>query len=208
MTEPAIELVPLDWRNVAAAQRLATRIFPREARAIFQSLVGSLLPDLLRSILGNHAIIDVAYYIAIAPGQNDCMVGLTGLYRLRHQPSDVWLGWYGVAVHRRHGGFGRAILRATIGRARSRGQATLRLWTTMHPTWTTAAIKLYREFGFVPQSTGYTYYGHAVQIHSLGLKGPATSLDPANIPAAFIGADRRKLAPIANPRLANTTPIS
>jgi GNAT superfamily N-acetyltransferase len=194
MTAPAIELVPLDWRNIAAAQRLAARIFPLEAWAVFRSLAGSLSPGAVRSILiGDNAIINVAYDVAIVPGENAGLVGLTGLYRLRHQPSDVWLGWYGVAAHRRGCGFGRAILQATIERARSRGHETLRLWTTVHPTLTTAAIELYRAVGFVPQSTGYIYYGHAVQIYSLGLKASATLLDPANISTAFAGADRRKL---------------
>ena len=77
--------------------------------------------------------------------------------------------------------------------AQSRGYKTLRLWTTAGSDRTAAAIGLYRAFGFVPQSTGYAYYGQAVEIFSLGLAGPAEPLDLGDIASILAGADRYKL---------------
>ena len=193
MTEAAVDLVPLGWRNIASAQHLAAGIFPHEARMIFRNLVGSLLPRSLLPIVGGKGLASATYQVAIASGSQDRVVGLAGLYMLCDQPSVAWLGWYGVDARCRGRGLGRTILRATIDEARSRNHETLRLWTTANPTLTVAATELYRAFGFVRQCTDYVYYGHAVEIYSLAFKNAPTLLDPTKMPAVFVGAERRGL---------------
>jgi GNAT superfamily N-acetyltransferase len=194
MSETVFELIPLDWYNLARAQRLGTRIFPREASAIFRSLVGSLLPRRLQPLCCDKAIADATYNVAILSGHKHRAAGLTGLYTLRDRPSEAWLGWYGVDACWRGCGLGRAILAATIDQARSQGYRTLRLWTIAGSTRTAAAIRLYRTTGFTSQSTGYVYHGYPVEIYSLALTANDSLRNAGTIPAVLAGANPRELA--------------
>jgi GNAT superfamily N-acetyltransferase len=188
-----IELVPLGWLNLPSAAQLAMRIFPQEAWNIFTSLAASLLPAPLRHIVGGATIDEMGYYLAAFPGKKGQAVGMTGLYTLQQRPKEIWLGWYGVEPRRRGCGIGRAVLKASIDLAQNHASSTLRLWTTDNPL-TVAATKLYREFGFIPQNTGYAYYGRAVIVYSLALERQKITLAPS-LPDHFAGAVRRHLRP-------------
>jgi GNAT superfamily N-acetyltransferase len=200
MSAAELALIPLRWNNLLTARHVAVRIFPRESRAISCGLVASLLPRSLQPFFVDPEMTHAAYELAIKPREEHPVVGLTGLYTLRAWPSDVWLGWYGLDARWRGHGLGGALLRATIEQARDRGHETLRLWTTGESSWTAAAIRLYRAFGFVSQSTGYAYHGDPVEIYSFGLRGPAKPLALTDFASILVAADRGKLTAIDRQR--------
>jgi GNAT superfamily N-acetyltransferase len=133
---------------------------------------------------------EVRYYAAMKTHQ---IVGLTGLYTLASDPTEVWIGWFGIDERMRGQGLGHELLKATVTLACSNGYETLRLWTTNNPDFTAAANRLYKAFDFVPESIGVKYYGSPVLIYSRALKGGRPSPFHGSIPKMLVGADFRKV---------------
>ena len=186
----SINLVPLGWLSVWPAWRVARGIFAYQAGSIWSSFVSSLLPRALWSANRQATIEKANCYLATKAGE---LVGVTGLYTLVGQPTEIWVGWYGVDAKIRGQGIGREILHLTIDLARKDGYETLRLWTTDNPDLTSAANRLYKELGFVPEATDLTYHDHPVLICSRALNGGRPSPCRASMPKALVGADFRKV---------------
>ncbi len=58
------------------------------------------------------------------------VIGTTGLYTMKNDPTAQWLGWMSVDPDHRGQGIGRALLHHAIGTARSEGTEMLRLYTS------------------------------------------------------------------------------
>ncbi len=69
------------------------------------------------------------YYVV--KGDDKKIIALTGLYNsYKHEPGDIWLGWYGVLPDYRGKGVGREVLKLTMEKAREMGYKKFKLWTT------------------------------------------------------------------------------
>ena len=90
----------------------------------------------------------MSYWTAASPGTPKRIHGVTGLEEYLEDPPDrVRLGWFGTVPESRGKGFGRAILKRTIAKARTLGRDRLRLWTTMSADEVPAQV-MYEDFGF------------------------------------------------------------
>ena len=87
------------------------------------------------------------------------VIGLTGLYRRKGDPSDlVWLSWYCIRSDERGRGGGRKLLEWTINEVRDRGYKIFRVYTSDDPT-EAIAQELYEQLGFkiVGEKVGENY---------------------------------------------------
>jgi len=87
-------------------------------------------------------------YIAIA---NQQAIGVTGLYRQMHTPSQiVWVGWFGVRPNYRRRGFASIMMDELKDLAR--GFNFKELWVFTEPD-NEAALGCYRKAGFIEVDT-------------------------------------------------------
>lgn len=132
------------------ALNAAFRIFekPEDQLAIEEDYRMSLEPERFEEERRAKGINTEKYWIATKSKKSHDVAGITGLETKVGDPDDVaWLGWFGVVPEYRGKGYGRALLKKTISKARLVGFDKLRLWTTTAPE-EIAAQDMYEEFGF------------------------------------------------------------
>lgn len=136
--------IPLTEKYLASTVKMVNKVFPQDADAIWnpeKSLPLSLRPQ---SELKEDAFVD--YWIVL--DDNDEIIAVTGMYRLKDDPEDVvWLGWYCIRADQRGKGFGRKLLNWTTEKAKERGFKKMRLYTSTDPNEAVAQI-LYEKEGF------------------------------------------------------------
>lgn len=131
---------------IAAAQRIFTE--PADTKAIARDYEMSLNPEMHQEELAENGFNSLKYWFVNKTKKSGEIVGITGLETRLGDPEDMaWLGWFGVVPEARGKGFGRAILKKTIAKARSIGFERLRLWTTAAPS-EIAAQDMYEDFDF------------------------------------------------------------
>jgi len=176
----------LSFGNIWRAWRIASEIFESDSRSILNDYVGSLLPASYRPSSFRNAIEHVHYYLAF---DGSDAVGVSGLYVLRDQPDEAWVGWYGVSPALRGRGMGRALLLSTIELARSHGHKVLRLWTTENFDLTIRANEMYKRMGFSDHRTIYRYDGQfPILTYSLALTEPCELAYRGSMIKAFVGS--------------------
>ncbi|KND47722.1 MAG: hypothetical protein AB201_02175 [Parcubacteria bacterium C7867-006] len=136
--------IPLTEKYLEAAVKMVDEVFPQDLDAIWnpeKSLPLSLRPQ---SELKQDVFVD--YWIVL--NDNDEIIGVTGMYRLKEDPEDVvWLGWYCIRADQRGRGLGRELLNWTIDKAKERGFKKMKLYTSTDPNEAAAQI-LYDKLDF------------------------------------------------------------
>jgi putative acetyltransferase len=139
--------IPLSEKYLEQTIKLASEIFPDNVEKIWnpdRSFTFSLRQDPGPDEWRNQN--RPRYWIIV--NNEDEVVGVTGLYRMEGDPSDVvWLGWYCVRPDQRGKGVGRKLLEWTIEKARSEGFKKLKLYTSTSPN-EARAQELYEKLGF------------------------------------------------------------
>ena len=85
--------------------------------------------------------LDAKYWLAI---EDDRVVGSCGLY-FEDDPTEGWMGWFGVAAGYRKNGYGDTMLNHVERQALKKGASRLSLWTGKSNT---TAHKFYQARGF------------------------------------------------------------
>lgn len=145
-----IKLRGLSPSMFSHALNAAFKIFerPEDQRAIEEDYRMSLEPERFEEERRVKGINTEKYWVATKSKKSHDVAGITGLETKVGDPDDVaWLGWFGVVPEHRGKGYGRALLKKTISKARLIGFEKLRLWTTTAPE-EIAAQDMYEEFGF------------------------------------------------------------
>ncbi len=136
--------IPLTEKYLNAAIKMVDEVFPQDIEAIWnpeKSLPLSLRPQ---SELKEDVFVD--YWIVL--NDNNEIIGVTGMYRLKDDSEDVvWLGWYCIRADQRGKGLGRELLTWTTNKAIERGFKKMRLYTSTDPNEAVAQI-LYEKEGF------------------------------------------------------------
>src|SRR6185369_15566583 len=96
--------IPLSEKYLEATVKMVNEIFPNDGEAIWNP--EKSLPLSLRSQSELKEDVFVDYWIVL--DEQDEVIGVTGIYKLKEDPGDVvWLEWYGVRVDQRGRGLGR-----------------------------------------------------------------------------------------------------
>lgn len=145
-----VKLRPLSVEVLSNATAVAQRIFiePKDSAAIAREYEMSVHPGEYSDEIEKSGFKSLKYWFVNQAKKPKKIVGITGLETRIEDPDDIaWLGWFGVVPEVRGKGFGRAILKKTISKARSIGFDRLRLWTTTSSS-EVAAQDMYEDFNF------------------------------------------------------------
>jgi ribosomal protein S18 acetylase RimI-like enzyme len=158
---PHIQPVPLSRYYIGNAIKAAEAVFPDEIGTDaepYKMFTASLDPDSYRVMwLDPVKVQELNYWLLT---KDDDVQAFSGLYhRVGEHPDKLWLGWFGVIPNLRGQGYGKALLRWTISRAKVQGGRSLSLYTSDVDN-EIAAQSLYDKFGFETYKTepkdGYT----------------------------------------------------
>jgi GNAT superfamily N-acetyltransferase len=134
---------PVQKSNVLQAIAIQNSIFPEENGAF--DILSSLNKTLFLEVYPEfHDNITSMYWLPCLSGDP---VGIVGFYQYDDNPSEIWVGWYGVLEKYRGKGFGGEILDFAEKKATEMGIKILRLHTDSKTNAT--AVKLYEKRGFV-----------------------------------------------------------
>ncbi len=121
---------------------------PKDQVAVEEDYRISLEPERFVEQMRHSGIKTQKYWVATKSKKSPTVAGITGLEtKVEDEAGSAWLGWFGVVPEYRGKGYGRALLKKTISKARNIGFGRLRLWTTTAPE-EVAAQDMYEEFGF------------------------------------------------------------
>jgi len=132
-----VKIIPLTQEQLAKAISLLEKIFSYKPDQ--KLLKYSLTDSLSKKAYGQ------TYWIAV--DEVNSVIGITGLYDDTIDKKLSWLGWFGVQPDHRQRGVGSILLQYAIDKAKQRGSARLKLYTSSDPN-ERAAHHLYRKFGF------------------------------------------------------------
>ncbi len=144
--------LPLSEKNISEAIALVNSVFLEDAKSEHNAASAyraSLEPEKYKNyyIREDHTITLLEYFV-VEDVISKKIVGVTGLYARSKDPkSTVWLGWYCVDPLERGKGYGEAILKWTMAKAKERGFTHMKLWTTTDSN-EVVAQKLYEKLDF------------------------------------------------------------
>jgi GNAT superfamily N-acetyltransferase len=130
---PEVVIKALDASNLDAACALLEKQFPGESPSL--GLRASLDPSQYAALVeartaqGLRPPRDMHYVVATDP-RSGAVIGVCGDYRYADEKDASWVGWFAVAPEARGEGVGGALLDAVVERARARGDAAVRLYTS------------------------------------------------------------------------------
>ena len=131
-----MNIVPLSKENLEETIKMVNEVFPDDINAEYNPERSFRIaikfieePELLE----NRQMKKIGYWIVLSDEGNE-VIGVTGLYRRKNDPSDlVWLGWYCIRSDQRGNGLGRKLLEWTIEKARSGGYKLQKIQTKPAP---------------------------------------------------------------------------
>ena len=132
-----VKIIPLTQEQLTNAISLLEKIFSyKPDQKLFKY---SLTDSLKKKAYGQ------IYWIAAE--ETNSVIGITGLYDDATDKKASWLGWFGVHSDYRQCGICSILLQFAIDKAKQKGSAKLKLYTSSDPN-ERAAHNLYRKFGF------------------------------------------------------------
>ena len=145
-----MNIVPLSKGCLEETIKMAVGVFADDVNEEFnpeRSLRTSLKFKENPELLEKSEMQELDCWILLKDDANE-VIGLTGLYRRKSDPSDlVWLSWYCIRADERGKGGGKKLLEWTIENAKTKGYKRLKLYTSDDPN-EVHAQELYEKLGF------------------------------------------------------------
>lgn len=155
--DSAVKFVLVDKDLYPKAGEIIKSVFiPENAVGVDLSFKLSTTPrgawgDICRDADAKHGTDFAAQFAPISKLQYFVMmdgnrpVGVSGMYSLKGEENEAWVGWLGVAEDAQGRGYGKKVLEHVVGLARSQGCDTLRLWSENYPEFETAHSMYYKR---------------------------------------------------------------